>query len=435
MIEVDISDVWGQVSLPDLLALEAETAAAHQTLMEGTGAGAAFRGWLKSQCLPEQQLERILASAEKIREDSQVCVVAGSDGACLGARGAIELLQGPHRNLSRSKGDPQILFAGNSFSTRQWNELARLLEGKDFSVIVISKSGQSLEPAVAFRALRWMLERKYGTDEANNRIYAITDPEKGPLRRMADEALWESFEIPPDVTSAYAVLSTAGLLPMAVAGIDIRQVLQGAADGREAWDLRSYENPVWLYTAVRSLLYRRGKKIEVLESFEPGFQQMGAWWQQLMAGSGGKDGRGLFPAAAALTADLHSLGQLIQDGERNLFETMLRFDPPAQKQVIIGDVKNLDELNGLEGLTLDRVEEMAWMGAVSAHTDGGVPVIHIHCGELNPRKVGELFWFFQLSGCISAYMLGVDPFDQPGLGEYTQKLGQLLAGSRGHAAP
>ncbi len=427
MIKVDISNVWGQIALPDLLEMEKEAAAAHEMLMEGTGEGSEYRDWLKLPTRePTEETERILAAARKIREDSDVCVVVGIGGSYLGPRAAIELLQGPNHNLGKGKGDPQIFFAGNGLSTRHWNELMGLLEDKDFSVIVISKSGTTTEPAIAFRALRWMLERKYGTDKANKRIYAVTDPLKGALRQMATEEGWEAFDIPAGAGGRFSVLTAVGLLPMAVAGIDIMEILNGAMDAKEEYDLRSFENPVWLYATVRNLLYRKGKVIEIFASFEPGFKMFGGWWQQLFGESEGKNGKGIFPVTAELTADLHSLGQMIQNGERNLFETMVRFDPPVQKVTIGGDWKNLDGLNYLEGKTLDYVDENAFQGTVAAHVDGGVSVLTMDCGELNDRKVGELFFFLELSCGISAYILGVNPFNQPGVEDYKRNMFALL---------
>ena len=427
MINVDISNIWGGVSLSDLLAIESEVAAAHETLMEGTGAGSEFREWLNLPSRePHPEVFRMLLAAERIRNDSDVCVVVGVGGSYLGARAAIELLQGPNHNIGKGKGNPQIFFAGNTVSTRHWNELMHLLKDKDFSVIVISKSGTTTEPAIAFRSLRWMLERKYGSDVAKQRIYVVTDPVDGALRQMAEEEGWESFSIPIGVGGRYSVLTAAGLFPMAVAGLDISEIMRGAADAREEYDLRSFENPVWLYAAVRNLLYRSGKSVEILESFEPGFQMFGLWWQQLFGESEGKDGKGLFPVTAELTRDLHSLGQLIQDGRRNIFETMLRFDPPENRMVIGSDWKDLDGLNYLEGKTLDFVDEKAFLGTVSAHTDGGVPVIVMDCGELNAGKVGELFYFLELCCGVSAYLLGVNPFNQPGVADYKQNMFRLL---------
>ncbi len=427
MITVDISNIWGQVTLADLLGMEKEVFAAHETLMEGSGAGSDYLGWLNLPVRePTDEIRRIWKAAEKIRSDSEVCVVVGIGGSYLGPRAAIELLQGPNHNVRKGKGDPQIYFAGNSLSTRHWNELVRLLDGRDFSVIVISKSGTTTEPAIAFRGLRWMLERKYGTDKANKRIYAVTDPCKGALRQMATEEGWEAFHIPPSAGGRFSVLSPVGLLPMAVAGVDILEVLNGAMDAKEEYDLRSFENPVWLYAAVRNLLYRSGKVMELFESWEPGFQIFGRWWQQLFGESEGKDGKGLFPVTAEFTADLHSLGQMIQEGERNLFETMVRFVPPEGKYTIGAEWKNLDGLNYLEGKTLDFVDEQAFQGTVEAHVDGGVPVITMDCGTLSDRKVGELFYFLELSCAISAYILGVNPFNQPGVEMYKRNMFQLL---------
>ena len=427
MIEVDISNIWGQLSLRNLLAMEKEVFDAHMALVDGTGKGSEYMGWLKLPVRgPTAEITRIQKAAEKIRSDSDVCVVIGIGGSCLGARAAIELLQGPNHNIGKGKGDPQIFFAGNSLSTRQMNELTRLLEGKDLSLIVISKSGTTLEPAIAFRSLRWMLERKYGTDEAKKRIYAVTDPCSGALRRMAEEEDWETFSIPVSIGGRFSVLTAVGLLPMAVAGIDIMEMMQGAADARDNYDLRSFENPVWLYAAVRNMLYRSGKTTEIFVSSEPGFRMFGLWWQQLFSQSEGKDGKGIFPVTAEFPADLHSLGQMIQSGERNIFETMLRFDAPEQPVTIGADWKNLDGLNYLEGRPLDFVDDCAYQGALNAHVDGGVPVITVNCGVLDTRKVGELFYYLELCCGISAYVLGVNPFSQPGVGLYKRNMYGLL---------
>ncbi len=427
MIKVDISNVWSQFSLPDLLAMEKEVMSAHETLMTGSGEGNDFLGWLELPVWEEtDEIRRIRMAAASIRENSDVFVVVGIGGSYLGPRAAIELMQGANHNIGKGRGNPQIFYAGNSLSTRGWNELLRLLEGKDFSVAFISKSGTTTEPAIATRALRWMLERKYGTDGAKHRIYAITDPAKGALRQMATEEGWETFVIPPDVGGRYSVLTAVGLLPMAVAGIDIMQVMQGAFSARKTYDVRSFENPVWLYAASRNLLYRSGKAIELLSSFEPGFKMFGGWWQQLFGESEGKDGKGIFPVSAEFTADLHSLGQMIQQGERNLFETMVRFAPPAHKAIVGSDWKNLDGLNYLEGRTLDFVDEQAYLGTVAAHVDGGVPVISVDAGDLNDSKLGEMFYFFELCCGVSAYLLGVNPFNQPGVEFYKRNMFQLL---------
>ena len=427
MITVDISNIWGELSLPELLQAEKSVFDAHMQLTDQNGRGSDFLGWLDLPVETEtEEIARIRAAAKTIRETSDVFVVVGIGGSYLGPRAAIELLQGPNRNLGKGKGDPMILYAGNTLSTRAWNELVKLLEGRDFSLCLISKSGTTTEPAIATRALRWLLERRYGTDGAKKRTYAITDPQKGALRQMAEEEGWESFRIPQNVGGRYSVLTAVGLLPMAVAGIDPMEVMAGAAEAKKEYDLRSFENPVWLYAAIRNLLYRKGKCIEILESFEPGFKSMGGWWQQLFGESEGKEGKGIFPVYGEFTPDLHSLGQLIQQGERNLFETMIRFDAPENPYIIGSDYKNLDGLNYLEGKTLDFVDEQAYRGTLAAHVDGGVPVITVEAGKLDAAKVGELFWFFELACAVSAYTLGVNPFDQPGVEAYKTNMFALL---------
>ena len=427
MITVDISNIWGELSLPELLQAEKSVFDAHMQRTDKNGRGSDFLGWLDLPVETEtEEIARIRAAAKTIRETSDVFVVVGIGGSYLGPRAAIELLQGPNRNLGKGKGDPMILYAGNTLSTRAWNELVKLLEGKDFSLCLISKSGTTTEPAIATRALRWLLERRYGTDGAKKRTYAITDPQKGALRQMAEEEGWESFRIPQNVGGRYSVLTAVGLLPMAVAGIDPMEVMAGAAEAKKEYDLRSFENPVWLYAAIRNLLYRKGKCIEILESFEPGFKSMGGWWQQLFGESEGKEGKGIFPVYGEFTPDLHSLGQLIQQGERNLFETMIRFDAPDNAYTIGSDYKNLDGLNYLEGKTLDFVDEQAYRGTLAAHVDGGVPVITVEAGKLDAAKVGELFWFFELACAVSAYTLGVNPFDQPGVEAYKTNMFALL---------
>ena len=434
MIKVDISNVWGPLSLPDLLAAEKEVFSAHMTLSEASGEGNDFLGWMNLPVNEEtDEIRRIRIAAAEIRENSDVFVVIGIGGSYLGPRAAIELMQGCNHNIGKGKGNPQIYYAGNTLSTRAWNELTRLLEGKDFSIAIISKSGTTTEPAIATRALRWLLERKYGTDGARKRTYAITDPVKGALRQMATEEGWETFVIPPDVGGRYSVLTAVGLLPMAVAGIDPMEVMRGAYAAKKEYDLRSFENPVWLYAAARNLLYRKGKAIEILESFEPGFRMMGGWWQQLFGESEGKDGKGIFPVSAEFTPDLHSLGQMIQQGERNIFETMVRFAPPAQTLTIGGDYKNLDGLNYLEGKTLDFVDEQAFLGTLAAHVDGSVPVITVDVGELTNEKLGEMFYFFELACGVSAYILGVNPFNQPGVEFYKRNMFKLL-GKPGYEA-
>lgn len=403
MISVDISNVWEQLSLPDLLEMEKEVFDAHSALAEGGDP-------LGQPDLPSaDDLLRIAQAAEKIRADSDVCVVVGAGGALLGSQAAVELLQGSHRNLGKGKGDPMLLFAGNSLSTRHWNRLTGLLKEADFSVIVISGSGTVLESAIAFRGLRWMLERKYGTDEASKRIYAVTVPCRSALRQMAEEAHWETFDIPAGAGECCSPLTAAGLLPMAAAGIDIAALLQGAAEAVEQYDLRSYDNPMWLYAAVRNLLQRSGKTMELLAGWEPEFKLFGMWWQQLFGQREGTDGKGLFPVPLMYPADLRSLDRMLRQGPRNFFETLIRFDPPEQKHTIVGQWNDPDGLNYLEGSTLDQVEDQTYQATVSAHADGSIPVITVDCGPLDEAALGQLFRFLELSCAISARVLGVTP--------------------------
>ena len=425
LINVDISNVWGELSLNDLLGLEKEVFSAHKTLIERKGPGSDYLGWLDLPCFEAtDEMRRIVSAAKRIREHSEVFVVVGIGGSYLGPRAAIELVKGQNHNL-RSR-DPQIFFAGNNLSTRAWQELCALLEGKDFSINIISKSGTTTEPAIATRALKWMLERKYGADEAKKRIFVTTDPAKGALRQIATEEGYESFVIPPDVGGRYSVLTAVGLLPLAVAGMDITELMFGAAAAQRDMASFSFENPAWLYAAARNLLYRSGKKLEILCNWEPSARLFGSWWQQLFGESEGKDGKGIFPVTAEFTADLHSLGQMIQQGERTRFETVIRFVPPRKKTMIEMDWKNLDGLNYLEGKSLDFVEEQAFQGTLAAHVDGGVPVILVQTDEVCDRTLGELFFFFELSCGISAYMLGVNPFNQPGVEFYKRNMFQLL---------
>lgn len=425
MINADISNIWGELSLPALLALEREVFDAHMRLADKTGRGADYLGWM---ALPDRmtttELQRIRQAAERIREQSQVLVVVGIGGSYLGARAAIELLRGQQYNLTSKT--IQILFAGNSFSTRSHQELLELLSGRDFSVCIISKSGTTMEPALVTRSLKWLLEQKYGAEEAKKRIYVITDPARGALRQMAQQEGYEAFPIPPDVGGRYSVLSAVGLLPMAVAGIDPGQVLLGGSEARRQLDIRSFENPAWLYAAARTLLHRGGKSIEVLCSWEPRFAVFGRWWQQLFGESEGKEGKGLFPVSLEFSADLHSMGQMIQQGPRNLFETVVRFAPPEQQVAVEMDWKDLDGLNYLQGKTFEDVAEQACQGTIAAHVDGGVPVITLEAGPTDAGTVGELFYFFELSCALSAYLLDVNPFDQPGVEQYKENMYALL---------
>ena len=419
MIKVDLSgaEKFFAEGGPDYAA----AAKAHETLVGRTGAGADFTGWLElPRRIRDGELPAILDAARLIRSRSKALVVIGIGGSYLGARGAIELLK-----PIPGKDDPRIFFVGNGLSADALCDTLDQLGDMDFDVNVISKSGTTLEPAVSFRIFRELLTKKYGAD-AGKHIFATTDAHRGVLKSLADAEGWTSFVVPDDVGGRFSVLSAVGLLPMAVAGIDVERVIDAAIAELRALDLRSPENPAWQYATIRNLLYRGGKKIELLCSYDPAFRTFGGWWQQLFGESEGKDGKGIFPAVAEFTADLHSLGQMIQQGERTLFETVLRFAPPRKKTVIEVDWKNLDGLNYLEGKSLDFVEEQAFLGTLNAHVDGGVPVMVLQTDEADADTLGELFYFFELSCGLSAYMLGVNPFNQPGVEFYKKNMFHLL---------
>ena len=427
MIKVDISNVWGQVTLSDLLAMEKEVAAAHTTLADGTGAGNDFLGW---QNLPvreaTEEITRIRQAAEKIRSDSDVFVVIGIGGSYLGPRAAIELLQGPNHNIGKGKGNPQIFFAGNGLSTRHWNELTRLLEGKDFSIAIISKSGTTTEPAVAFRIFKNLLEEKYGKEGAKSRIYATTDAHKGALKGLADTEGYEEFVVPDNVGGRYSVLTAVGLLPIAVAGVDIDALMAGAHDAMSELAQPGAQNAAWQYAAARNGLYEDGKKIELLACYEPSFRFFAEWWKQLYGESEGKENRGIFPASVEFTADLHSMGQYIQEGERHLFETVVRFAACGGEITIPDDPQNVDGLNFLTGKPLSFVAEQAFRGVTLAHMDGGVPNLVLEAGGRDEASIGALIYFFEFACGVSGYLLEVNPFDQPGVEAYKKNMFALL---------
>ena len=426
MITVDLSNIWGPISLPDLLAMEGTVAQAHQALFGGQDGQ--LPPWLSQLSVaPGAQTAHILEVAKKLRDQSEICVVIALGGAALGSQGVIEALQGPDRNLGRGKkGDPILLYAGSSLSTRAWNDLRQKLEGKDFSLIVISRSGTTLETALTLRGLRWLLERKYGTEEARCRVVAVTDPCAGALWETARDQGWETFSLGADVTGRFSLLTPAGLLPMAVAGLDIDGFLQGAADAREGCTLGSFENGLWQYAAVRNLLHRGGRDIGLFAACEPSLRTYQRWWQQLFAQTEGKGGQGIFPVPLVLPEDLHCLGQLIQQGKRNLFETLVRFEPTEKCAFVDADWKNLDGFDYLEGKPWDWVEAKVYQGTLDAHVDGDVPVITMDCGPLDERALGELSLFMTLAALLCAQIAGVEPWGQPGMAAYQQNMYTLL---------
>ena len=403
MIQVDISNVWGELSLSDLLGTEQEVFLAHNSFDEAYGSGdenpqnsaVSLDDWI--------EFGQILAAAERIRVESDALIVLGTDSICAFSQAVMELLQGPNRNLSQNR-SLRVFFAGNSFSTRAWNELMGLAEGKDLSVCILSDARIAPETALAFRSLKWMLERKYGTDEARQRIYAVTGEKDDTLRQMALEEGWQLFTVPEYPDGPFQPLSPEALLPLSAAGIDIRAMLRGFSLAREELEPRSFENPAWLYAAARSALYRKGRHMELLSTSEPGFSAMGRWWQQLFGESADSAGCGAFPVCVAYAPDLRFLGRMIQSPDSALFETMLRFEPPEQKITIGSDLKDLGGLNCLAGKNLDQLYETTFRDILEAHTDSGVPIITIDCGPLNEHTLGQLFRFFQLSCGISARM-------------------------------
>ncbi|MBT2679106.1 glucose-6-phosphate isomerase [Bacillus sp. ISL-35] len=403
---------------------------AHHSLHEKTGAGSDFLGWID---LPvdydKEEFARIQKSAEKIKSDSDVLLVVGIGGSYLGARAALEFLQHSFYNAipKEKRRTPQVIFIGNNISSTYMTDVMDLLDGKDFSINVISKSGTTTEPAIAFRIFRKMLEEKYGVEEARKRIYATTDKARGALKTLADEEGYESFVIPDDVGGRYSVLTAVGLLPIAVSGSDIEAMMKGAAQAREDFGKSELEeNPAYQYAAVRNALYNKGKTIEMLINYEPSLQYFSEWWKQLFGESEGKDQKGIYPSSANFSTDLHSLGQYVQEGRRDLFETIIKVEKPRHELTIEEADSDLDGLNYLAGKTVDFVNNKAFQGTMLAHTDGGVPNLVVEIPQLDEYTFGYLVYFFEKACAMSGYLLGVNPFDQPGVEAYKVNMFALL---------
>lgn len=415
----------GFVDENDVKAIAPEVSAAVDLLNSRTGAGNDFLGWLD---LPvdydKEEFERIKKAAEKIRSDSDVLVVIGIGGSYLGARAAIEFCKSQNRNLFEK---PQIIFAGNTLSSAALAEAVALCEGKDFSVNVISKSGTTTEPTIAFRVFKDLLEKKYGKEEAAKRIYATTDKARGTLKELSNREGYETFVIPDDVGGRYSVLTAVGLLPIAVAGIDIDLMMKGAADAREAFaegDVNT--NDCYKYAAMRNILYRKGKSVEMMISYEPDYTLMNEWFKQLYGESEGKDGKGIYPSSAVFSTDLHSLGQYVQEGERIMFETVVMFQKPKHELIIGLDPENGDGFNFVAGKSVDYVNKKAFLGTVLAHTDGKVPNMILEMDEMNEYEFGYLVYFLEKACAVSGYILGINPFDQPGVESYKKNMFALL---------
>ena len=410
----------------ELQAILPQVEAAHRTIHEKSGPGNDFLGWLD---LPvnydREEFDRILKAAQKIRSHSQVLVVIGIGGSYLGARAAIELL---HSQLYNNLGDgPQIYFAGNSISPTYLNQVIRLCEGKDFSINVISKSGTTTEPALAFRIFRDLAIKKYGREGAKERIFCTTDKAKGTLKQLADEEGYETFVIPDDVGGRYSVLTAVGLLPIAVSGSDISKLMEGAAKAREDLSVCDLDkNDCYRYAALRNILYRKGKAIEILVSYEPSFSMMAEWYKQLFGESEGKDNKGIYPSSAIFSTDLHSMGQFIQEGSRILFETVVDIAAPQQDLYIQPDPNNFDGLNFLSDQNMSVVNRKAMQGTILAHTEGGVPNMVLQLPAINEEELGYLIYFFEKACALSGYLLAVNPFNQPGVESYKKNMFALL---------
>ncbi len=404
--------------------------AAHTTLHSGSGAGNDFLGWVKlPRNYDKDEFARIKKAAEKIKNNSDALIVIGIGGSYLGARMVIELLSHNFYNVSKEArgGNPQIFFAGNSISSTYLSDLIETVKDKDFSVNIISKSGTTTEPAIAFRVFRDLLEKKYGKEGAKERIFATTDKAKGALKNLADEEGYETFVVPDDVGGRYSVLTAVGLLPIAAAGLDIDALMKGAEDAMvEYANPNINENACYQYVAARNILYRKGRTTEMLIDYEPQAHYFAEWWKQLFGESEGKDGKGIFPAAADFSSDLHSMGQYIQEGLRIMFETVVFFDNPRKDIEIGTDAANVDGLNFLAGKNVSYVNEQAFNGTLLAHSDGNVPNLVIRAERMDEYCLGNLIYFFEKACGVSGYVLGVNPFNQPGVEAYKKNMFALL---------
>ena len=425
MLKLDLSNASSFLSQDYLSSRMEALEKARVMLAEHNGPGGDFTGWVR---LPEEydkeEFARIQAAAKKIRSDSDVLVVIGIGGSYLGARAVIELLGSADHKLAPNK--PEIFFAGNGLSTDAMGDLIDYLKGKDWSINVISKSGTTTEPAVAFRVFKGLLEEKYGKEEARKRIYATTDAHKGALKGLADAEGYEEFVVPDAVGGRYSVLTAVGLLPIAVAGVDIEALMAGAAEAMDVLAKPGADNIAWQYAAARNALYDAGKSVELLVGYEPSFRFFAEWWKQLYGESEGKDGKGLLPASVEFTADLHSMGQYIQQGQRILLETVVKFSKSRRTITIPNDPDNVDGLNFLSGKPLQFVAEQAMRGTLLAHVDGGVPNLVVEADARDERTVGQLIYFFEYACGLSGYLLGVNPFDQPGVEAYKKNMFALL---------
>ena len=436
-VTFDYSKASSFIGSHEVDSMKRQAESAKELLVSKTGAGNDFLGWID---LPENydkdEFSRIKKAAEKIKSDSDVLLVIGIGGSYLGARAAIEFLRHSFYNkLSKEqRKTPEIYFVGNSISSTYIRHLLDVIGDRDFSINMISKSGTTTEPAIAFRVFKKMLEEQYGKAEASKRIYATTDKAKGSLKKVADEEGYEEFVVPDDVGGRFSVLTAVGLLPIAVSGADIDKLMEGARNGRKNALNNAFEdNDALKYAAIRNILLRKGKQIEILANYEPAVHYVSEWWKQLYGESEGKDQKGIFPASVDLTTDLHSMGQFIQDGSRNLFETVINIETSREEIILEKEPVDLDGLNYLAGKSVDFVNKSAMNGTILAHTDGQVPNLMVNIPEVNEFYLGELFYFFEFACGVSGYMLGVNPFNQPGVESYKKNMFALL-GKPGYEA-
>ena len=429
-ISVNFEGLTYYVTNEEVENIKPQILAAHDAIENRTGAGRSMLGWKDlPETITEEEINKINEAAKKIRANSQVLVVIGTGGSYLGARAVIEMLSDSLYNLQsdvKRKG-PRIIFLGNNLSGKYMRSVIEYIEDKDVTVNVISKSGTTLEPAIAFRILKLFMEEKYGISGAAERIFVTTDAEKGVLKQIADKEGYETFVIPHDVGGRYSVLSAVGLLPIAVAGINIEDLIDGALFARHMFNVRKVEdNDCYKYAAMRNILYNNGIDIEVMASYEPSMQYFIEWYKQLFGESEGKEGKGIFPAGMTFTADLHSMGQLLQDGKRNLFETVLNIELDKSFIKIPEITNSMDNLDYIAGKPLEEINTIAEKATCMAHMEGGVPIIEINIKELTPYNVGQLIFFFEKACAISGYVLGVNPFDQPGVEEYKNRMKEML---------
>ena len=424
-VKVDISKAGVEITAE----MEAQAQAANSLLHSGKGAGNDFLGWVRlPSSITDAEIAAITETAAKLRAKADVVICIGIGGSYLGAKAVLEAMSNPFQLLHKEQQNPTVLFAGQNISEDYTSELLAATKEHSIAAIVISKSGTTTEPAIAFRLIKAEIEKRYGKQEAAERIVAVTDKARGALKTLATQEGYPTFVIPDDVGGRYSVLTPVGLLPLAVAGVDIAALVRGAQEMEQATaeGVPFAENPSAIYATVRNALYASGKKIEILGSYEPKLQYINEWWKQLYGESEGKQGKGIFPASVTLTADLHSMGQYIQDGERTLFETIISVAKPAAEVLIEADGENLDGLNFLAGKRISEVNRMAELGVQLAHVDGGVPNIRIEIPEISESVIGGLLYFFEKACGISGYMLGVNPFDQPGVEAYKKNMFALL---------